>query len=57
MQNQNSNRKNDFIYGRNAVTEALLKTPSRINKILISKNVTNDTKINEIIDLYIPVCP
>ena len=51
MQNQNSNIKNDFIYGRNAVTEALLKTPSRINKILISKNVTNDTKINEIIDL------
>ncbi len=45
------NQKTDnYIYGKNAVTEALLKNPSRINKILISKNVSTEAKVNEIID-------
>lgn len=51
MENKNQKNPTDYIYGRNAVTEALTKHASRINKILISKGVTNDSKINEIIDL------
>lgn len=43
--------ENEIIYGRNSVFEALKTNPSRINKIIISKNVNNDKKINEIIDL------
>lgn len=43
--------KTDFIYGRNAVTEAVLENADRINKILISKNVTGDSKINEIVSI------
>lgn len=39
----------NYIYGRNAVYELLSKKTRRINKIVISKSVTNDTKINEII--------
>lgn len=51
MENKNPKNPQDYIYGRNAVTEALTKHAGRINKILISKGVTNDSKINEIIDL------
>ena len=45
------NKKNDYIYGRNAVLEVVLKGARKINKILISKAALNDTKINEIIDI------
>ncbi len=43
--------KNNYIYGRNSIIEALLQNKSRINKILISQNVKNDVKINEIVQL------
>ncbi len=43
--------KNNYIYGRNSVIEALLQNKSRINKILISQGVKNDSKINEVIQL------
>ena len=42
---------NNYIYGRNSVIEALSKNSKRVNKILISKNTSNDAKINEIITL------
>lgn len=51
MENRNFKKKEDFIYGRNAVIEAVSKNADRINKILISKNVTGDSKINEIVTL------
>lgn len=51
MKNNKISHEKDFIYGRNAVIEALLNAPDRINKILISKNITNDAKINEITQL------
>lgn len=51
MDNKKLKNKEDFIYGRNSVTEALLNNADRINKILISKGVTNDSKINEIVKL------
>lgn len=51
MQKQNNITNQNFIYGRNAVYEAISKSYNRINKIIISKNTTNDSKINEIIDL------
>ena len=41
----------NFIYGRNSVIESLQANSNRINKILISKNASNDVKINEIIKL------
>lgn len=41
---------NDIIFGKNAVIEALL-SDREINKILISKTVGTDNRINEIIDL------
>ena len=37
----------NVIYGKNAVTEALL-SGREINKILISKNIHSDTKLNKI---------
>lgn len=40
----------DIIYGKNAVTEALL-SGREINKILISKNIHSDAKLNNIKDL------
>ena len=43
--------KNNYIYGKNSVVEALLQNSKRINKILIAKNTSNDAKINEIIKL------
>lgn len=48
---QKTNSKFDFIYGRNAVYETLSKDTRKINKILVSKSVSKDTKINEIINL------
>ena len=42
---------NNYIYGRNSVIEALNSQSNRINKILISQNVSKDTRINEIIKL------
>ena len=38
----------DFIYGKNAVIEALNSGNREINKILISKNIHTDTKIDKI---------
>ena len=48
---KNNLQKGNYIYGRNSVIEALMQGARRINKILISKNVQNDNKINEIIEL------
>lgn len=41
----------DIIFGKNAVLEALTAGQREINKILISKNIHSDTKINKIKDL------
>ena len=41
----------DIIFGKNAITEALLKGEREINKILISKGIHPDAKVNKIIDL------
>ncbi len=41
----------DFIYGKNSVTEALLSGEREINKILISKNLHSDQKLNKIKEL------
>ncbi len=43
--------RTDLIYGRNAVIEILSKKTRAINKIVVSKSVSNDSKINEIIAL------
>jgi len=50
MENNKTNLK-DFIYGRNAVYELLLKNTRSVNKLLVSKSASNDTKINQIIAL------
>lgn len=42
---------NDIIYGKNAVMEALIAGDREINKILISKNIHSDTKLNKIKEL------
>lgn len=42
---------NNYIYGRNSVTEVLNTSSRKVNKVLISKNVSNDSKINDIIKL------
>ncbi len=42
---------NDIIYGKNAIIEALLSGKREINKILISKNIHGDAKINQIKDI------
>ena len=42
---------NNYIYGKNSVIEKKKKNSKRVNKILISKNTSNDAKINEIITL------
>ena len=39
----------NYMYGRNAVSEVLNTNYRKVNKILISKNASNDVKINEII--------
>ena len=41
----------DFIYGKNAIIEALTSGKREINKILISKNIHTDTKIEKIKEL------
>jgi len=41
----------DVIYGKNSVMEALIAGNREINKILISKNIHNDSKINKIKEL------
>lgn len=42
------NEQLEFIYGKNAVIEALSSGEREINKILISKNLHGDTKLNQI---------
>lgn len=42
---------NNIIYGKNAIIEALLSGKREINKILISKNIHGDAKINQIKDI------
>lgn len=41
----------DVIYGKNSVMEALIAGEREINKILISKNIHSDVKINKIKEL------
>ncbi len=41
----------DIIFGKNSVTEALLSGKREINKILISKSIHNDAKIDKIKEL------
>lgn len=41
----------DFIYGKNSIIEALISGKREINKILISKNIHNCTKISKIKEL------
>ncbi len=41
----------EVIFGKNAVTEALISGNREINKILISKNIHTDNKINKIKEL------
>lgn len=41
----------DVIFGKNAVTEALIAGDRDINKILISKNIHSDAKLNKIKEL------
>lgn len=41
----------DIIFGKNAILEALISGEREINKILISKNIHSDTKINKIKEL------
>ncbi len=43
--------KTDFIYGKNSVIEALTSGKREINKILISKNLHTDSKIEKIKEL------
>lgn len=42
---------NDIIYGKHAVMEALIAGDREINKILISKNIHSDNKLNKIKEL------
>ena len=41
----------DLIFGKNSVLEALISETREINKILISKNIHSDTKLNKIKEL------
>lgn len=41
----------EIIYGKNSVMEALIAGNREINKILISKNIHTDNKINKIKEL------
>jgi len=45
------NEQLEIIYGKNAVIEALTAGKREINKILISKNLHSDTKLNQIKEL------
>ena len=42
---------NEFIYGKNAIIEALTTQKREINKIMISKNIHTDSKIEQIKEL------
>lgn len=44
----NQNEQLEFIYGKNAVLEALIAGDREINKILIANNIHSDNKLNEI---------
>ena len=41
----------EIIFGKNSVMEALLSNEREINKILISKNIHSDSKLNKIKEL------
>ena len=41
----------DIIFGKNSVLEALISDNREINKILISKNLHSDVKLNKIKEL------
>ena len=43
--------EDNIIFGKNAVTEALISGDREINKILISKNLHSDAKLNKIKEL------
>ncbi len=43
--------ENDVIYGKNSVMEALISGKREINKIIISKNIHTDAKMNKIKEL------
>ena len=47
----NEEEQLEFIYGKNAVIEALLAGTREFNKILISKNIHSDPKLNQIKEL------
>src|SRR5574344_389367 len=49
--NSEKNINNDVIYGKNSVIEALISGNREINKILISKNIHTDGKIDKIKEL------
>lgn len=44
-------KNTDIIYGKNSVLEALIAGDREINKILISKSIHSDAKLNQIKDL------
>ena len=41
----------NIIFGKNSVLEALISGDREINKILISKNIHSDSKLNKIKEL------
>jgi len=45
------NEELEFIYGKNAIIEALISGNREFNKILISKNIHSDAKLNQIKEL------
>ena len=46
-----TNETNEIIFGKNSVMEALIAGDREINKILISKNIHSDNKLNKIKEL------
>lgn len=49
--NRRTINSSDYIYGKNAVFEALTKNARKINKILLTKGLSYDDKIGEIINI------
>ena len=47
----NEEEQLEFIYGKNAIIEALMAGTREFNKILISKNIHADPKLNQIKEL------
>ena len=41
----------DYIYGKNSITEALENMPKRVNKVMIQKGIGHDNRIKKIIEL------